>query len=87
MNTINETTKTAILADLQPLFKEAEEKGLWFYGAYHDIWFTPDELRKKHAEGKFLWGAVNWKLRHPSERKTEIDRQIENLNKEKQRFS
>lgn len=63
--------------DLGPLFAEAKRTGKWFYGAYHDIWFSPDELEREHANGNFRWGAVNWKLRDPRERLQELDRKAE----------
>lgn len=60
-------SKEEIIATLDPLFAQARREGLWFYGSYHDIWFSPDELRAHQANGQFVWGAVNWKLRDPRE--------------------
>lgn len=56
-----------ILNDLKPLFEQARKEGKWFWCHYQDLWFTPDELEKHHADGKFIWGAVNWELRDPEE--------------------
>jgi hypothetical protein len=70
--------KTAVLKSLEPLFKEARERGLWFHCGYQDLWFPPDELEKVQTEeGRFIWGAVNWTLRHPNERKEQLRREAE----------
>ncbi len=63
---------TDIKKSLAPLFKEADEKGLWFYCSYQDLWFSPDDLRSEQANGRFVWGAVNWRLRRPSERMDQL---------------
>ncbi len=64
--------RESILIDLAPLFEEAAAKGLWFYCSYQGLWFSPQQLADKHAEGKFIWGAVNWRLRDPAERLHEL---------------
>ncbi|TPG68639.1 hypothetical protein EEL31_08970 [Brevibacillus laterosporus] len=64
--------ESEILASLQPLFDQAEKKGLWFYSSYHDIWLSPSKLRQEQENGNFLWGAVNWQLRDPLERVVEL---------------
>lgn len=63
----------AILAGLEPMFKEAEAKGLWFYCSYQGMWFSPVELRAEHANGKFIWSDVNWRLRSPEEGLRELE--------------
>lgn len=57
---------------LEPLFREAREKGLWFYSAYQALWFAPDELAAKQQAGLFRWGTQNWELRNPMERIDEL---------------
>ena len=52
---------------LKPLFETAKKEGLWFNCHYQDLWFSPKELEELQADGRFLWGAVNWKLRDPKE--------------------
>lgn len=52
---------------MAPLFKEAREKGLWFYTNYQGMWFAPCELEAEHAAGRLRWGPDNWKLRDPQE--------------------
>lgn len=64
----NNENANEILKELEPLFKKAEKYGLWFYCNYQDLWFSPNELREEHKNGKFIWGSVNWKLRDPIER-------------------
>lgn len=46
-----------LLANLEPMFREAEEKKLWFYCSYQSMWFSPQELRERHEEGRFVWGT------------------------------
>ena len=60
-----------ILGGLEPLFERASREGKWFWLRYQDLWFAPEELRKAHAVGRFIWGAVNWELRDPKERLSE----------------
>lgn len=57
----------SIQTQLEPLFARARAEGLWFYSAYQDLWFSPDELAAVQAAGRFRWGAVNWQLRKPDE--------------------
>lgn len=71
-----------ILKDLQPMFAEAYEKGLWFYSTYQDMWFSPDELDEAQAEGRFIWGPSNWQLRHPNEKIQELEAIKVNIDKE-----
>lgn len=61
-------TRHEVAAELEPLFWKAEREALHFYSPYRNLWFSPAELRREHLDGKFLWGAQNWKLRDPSER-------------------
>lgn len=64
-----------ILKELEPLFVQAMDEKLWFYCNYQDLWFSPKELREKHAEGRFIWGAVNWQLKDPNERVRYLENQ------------
>jgi len=57
-----------VAAQLEPLFQKAENEGLHFYSPYHQLWFSPAELRREQLEGNFIWGAENWKLRDPNEK-------------------
>lgn len=67
---------------LKPLISEAREKGLWLWCHYQDIWFSPSELEQQNANGKFLWGPVNWKLRDPTERLREAERRLSEAQRE-----
>ncbi len=60
---MSDDTPDAIIASLKPMFDKADAERLLFYGNYHEIWFTPDDLRAHHRQGKFIWGPVNWTLR------------------------
>jgi len=60
--------KEKILKGLEPLYKKAEEEGLWFHSNYQDMWFSPEELKKKQEKGTFIWSAINWDLADPIKR-------------------
>ncbi len=58
----------AIQPSLEPLFKEAEEKELWFFHESNEvgeIWFSPEYLRHKQSEGEYVWAPEHWELRSP----------------------
>jgi len=74
--------KKEIEEGLKPLFEIAEKEGLWFWCHYQDLWFSPSELKRKQAEGRFCWGAVNWKLRNPQEKIKELNCKIQRLKDE-----
>jgi hypothetical protein len=60
--------KQAILMSLDPLFQEAEEKGLWFFHKSDEageIWCSPEYLRFKHSEDEYVWAPEHWELRNP----------------------
>lgn len=74
---MTQSTKTAdILNSLEPLFETAKRKKLWFHCNYQDLWFSPQELRENHAEGRFIWGPQNWTLRNPQELINQIKTEI-----------
>ena len=64
---IKELRRLDILESLKPLFKEAQEKNLWFQGNYQCIWFSPPELVAQHLTGLYVWGPENWRLADPFE--------------------
>ncbi len=60
--------KQAILMSLDPLFQEAEEKGLWFFHKSDqagEIWCSPEYLRLKQSEDEYVWAPEHWELRNP----------------------
>lgn len=57
-----------ILESFKPLFKKAKKHGLWFYCKHLGLWLSPEELKAEQTNGRFLWGAINWELRHPSQK-------------------
>lgn len=72
-----EPNKDDITPGMEPLFKEAREKGLWFYSQYQGLWFSPDQLEELLVHQKrFRWGPVNWMLRDPQEAIDELKRQV-----------
>jgi len=80
------TAKQIILKDLEPLFEKAESEGLWFNCMYQDLWFSPEELKALHKENRFIWSAVNWKLRDPQEKIKQLENQEFRINNEKNEF-
>lgn len=62
---------------LNALIDKAKAEGKWLWCHYQDIWFSPAQLREQNANGKFRWGAVNWKLRDPQERVAEARRRAD----------
>lgn len=59
-------------SDAVELVNKAEREGFMLEG-YGELWFTPKELRAEWNAGKFLWSAVNWKLRRPAERLRQLE--------------
>lgn len=66
------------------MFKEAEEKKLWFFSQYQQIWLSPDELRKYQENRRFRWGPVNWQLRDPQEYLDQLDKEIKHLQEKRE---
>lgn len=54
-----------ILELLEPMFEQAERESLWFRSNYQGVSFSPTELRKEQAQGRLIWGPVNWTLFNP----------------------
>ncbi len=58
----------AILLSLEPMFKEAEEKQLWFFHESNEageVWCSPEYLRLKQSQGEYIWAPEHWELRSP----------------------
>src|SRR5258706_11975730 len=74
--------------DLDNMFVKAKAKGLWFFhgGLSGPLWFSPAELQAQQEGGKFVWGAVNWGLRKPTEHLDELDADIAKLMQERKNF-
>ncbi len=75
----------AILLSLEPLFKEAEEKELWFFhesGEAGEIWCSPEYLRHKQSEGELVWAPEHWELRSPLGYLNSLRAQAESVVKE-----
>ena len=74
--------KRAILDSLEPLFTEAKAKGLFFRSNYQGFLLSPDELRKEHANGRLIWGPVNWELVDPRTKSEELKEKIKSAENE-----
>lgn len=65
------------MKEMEPLIERAKKEGKWLWCRYQDLWFSPGELEKNMAEGRFRWGPVNWELRDPLEKIRNIENEIE----------
>jgi len=74
------------MSEMEALIRQAESEGKWLWCSYQDLWFSPQELRKAQAEGRFQWGPVNWKLRFPAEKLEAIASKEEALMRERKAF-
>jgi hypothetical protein len=75
MSTITTSQLEGLRDSLELLCQRAEKEGKWLYCGYQCLWFSPAELRKENANGRFLWGPSNFQLRDPTEqlRRLEMD--------------
>ena len=54
-----------IRAALLPLVAEARAKGKWLWCRPDHRLVSPDELDAANAEGRLLYGPINWHLKAP----------------------
>lgn len=64
-------------AEIYSLIEQARAQGLWLWCRYQDLWFSPGELADAHRNGRFMWSAENWRLRHPSEQLAAANRKVQ----------
>jgi hypothetical protein len=62
---------------LTEMFNKARLEGLLFWSTYQGFTLMPDELMAHIRNGKFRWGAANWKLVSPQFLLDEADLRIE----------
>ena len=72
-----------IILELQPLFEEAYDNGLWFVACstVPETWLSPDELKIEQAKGNEIWKESHWELRHPEDRARQLDKAADRMNK------
>lgn len=56
-----------VIRTVEDLIDVAEAQKLWIYCTYQDLWWTPAELRRDRAEGRFHWELTNFQQRDPQE--------------------
>ncbi len=59
----------AIILSLEPLFEEAEAKGLWFFhesSEAGEVWCSPEFLKLEQSRGRLIWAPEHWELRSPT---------------------
>lgn len=71
---------------MAPLFAQAEASGTWFFCAYQQLVFSPQELRDANAAGRFRWGPLNWELRRPEEEHERLHGEVQKAVKELEVF-
>ena len=57
--------RLTIVESMQPMLAQAKRDGLILWNRYQNVSFTPTELQKLMAEGRYIWGPDNWELRLP----------------------
>lgn len=75
-----------ILEKADPMIRNAEKQGLWFYKKFNkfpffEIWLSPKEFREIISSGR-KWFLVNWSLRNPEERIYELQGSIQAMTEE-----
>lgn len=73
-------------SEWEAFYAKAEANHQWIWDRYHDLWFTPAELRKLQSEGRFRWGVVNFELRDPKERADDLQRKVISAVEEEEAF-
>lgn len=80
------TAERRIRDGLEPLFKEARDKKLWFRGVFQPVWFSPKELRSEQQYGRFIWDASHWELCKPDIRVRDLELQLKDKERELREF-
>jgi len=73
--------------ELKTLIEQARVERKWLFCSYQGLWFSPDQLEQAHREGRFMWGAVNWQLRDPSEQLAAAERKVREATAERDRIA
>ena len=86
--------KQAILMSLNPMFEEAEAKGLWFFHESKEageLWCSPEYLRLKQSQDEMVWAPEHWELRSPigyiKSLRLQAEKIVEEYNDLAERFS
>ncbi len=58
---------------LPDLIAKAKKERKWICCHYQDIWLSPEELERENANGKFIWGEINFTLLNPNERRKQLE--------------
>ncbi len=80
------SAKGPLLRSLAPLFKKAEDHGLWFHSRYQDLWFSPSELRHEHENDRLLFSAENWQLKNPQLQIDYLESKVRSAEKDLENF-
>jgi hypothetical protein len=91
-----ERWKAAARKTIEPLYERAHAEGLWFYHYEEEgdmdcepgeHWWSPAELRSlQENEGKMVWWAHRFELRHPDEKIAELNSKLGEIAKERDEF-
>lgn len=71
---------------LRKLIAKAREEGKWLQETCQGNYFSPRKLEEANRDGRFRWGADNWKLIDPKKFVKYIDNDIKELEEKKARL-
>ena len=71
---------------LYELIQEADRTGQWLRCSYQNIWLSPAELTKSHAEGRLMWAVDNWVLRDPEDHLAAADKEVKEAQGQRDRI-
>jgi len=63
---------------LTMLIEQARNEGKWLHCAYQDLWFSPNELEKENANGRFRWRPENWEVCNPCVEVAQLQKEVSN---------
>jgi len=79
-------TADIVREQMKPMLERARAEGLWFHCFYQDMWFSPDQLEAEQENGNYLWGSLNWTLKDPKARLSQMDLEIKNMQTKRKEF-
>ena len=83
--TITASPFDGVRPDMLLMFKEAQQKGLWFFADYIGQWWSPEELAIEQRAG-LDWVKSEFQLRDPMERLAELQKIVGDEQERLERF-
>jgi len=72
MSKLTQEQRKEIIDSLQQMIKEARKGNLVIFATYPGQYWTPDEFERDINNGQYIWHRVNFELRDPYARRTEL---------------